>query len=44
MHITERKQIVLKGLTIPLAQIWVALAKAIKPETVLTGYVSAATD
>lgn len=39
MHITERQQVVLKGLTI-----WVALAKAIKPETVLTGYVIPATD
>lgn len=44
MHITERQQVVLKGLTIPLAQIWVSLAKAIKPETVLTGYVIPATD
>lgn len=44
MHITERKQVVLKGLTISLAQIWVALAKAIKPEKVLTGSVSPATD
>ena len=44
MHITERKQVILKGLIIPLAQIWVALEKAIKPETVLTGYVIPAKD